>query len=540
MTIPIIDLFAGPGGLGEGFSGCKGAPFDIAVSVEKDSMAHETLRLRAAHRVLTRSLGLSSDVWMEWDTVIAESNWSAVFSELCASPSQDIREACLRADQEAKCLELGPDSRSHVRSVITNALGTLGRSPGAHREFVLVGGPPCQAYSVVGRSRNRGKQGYRPESDGRHFLYREYLEVIAAFQPAVFVMENVKGILTSRVNGNPIFQSIVDDLRHPGRAAGHGATDLEYELVPLAKRSVLSDCLSPDDFIIKAEDYGVPQSRHRVVIVGIRRDVVSRGGMPPLLVPSAGRQTTGDAIGDLPRLRPSLSFRGEGSDWRDALASDLALAAVAELHSFGGVWAEVGQRMRATSDLLVSRSRDPGSGADRVWRDEVRPAGRGSHLLSWYRDRPTRLVANHESRSHMPSDLVRYLFASCFGAVTGESPRLADFPRCLLPEHRNVDRDDPGAAIFKDRFRVQLRGRPSTTVTSHVAKDGHAFIHPDPRQCRALTVREAARLQTFPDSYVFLGSRTSQFTQVGNAVPPLLARQIAESVAALLHKAAIK
>jgi len=114
---------------------------------------------------------------------------------------------------------------------------------------------------------------------------------------------------------------------------------------------------------------------------------------------------------------------------------------------------------------------------------------------------------------------------------------LMDFPTCLLPDHKNVDPENIGESIFKDRFRVQIAGRHSMTVTSHIAKDGHAFIHPKASECRSLTVREAARLQTFPDTYVFLGSRTSQYTQVGNAVPPLLAWQIAEVVADLLKQA---
>jgi len=129
----------------------------------------------------------------------------------------------------------------------------------------------------------------------------------------------------------------------------------------------------------------------------------------------------------------------------------------------------------------------------------------------------------------MRSDLLRYLFSSSFAKIHERSPTLKDLPTALLPGHRNAS-GNLSETPFVDRFRVQVANKPATTVTSHISKDGHYFIHYDPAQCRALTVREAARIQTFSDDYFFEGPRTEQYKQVGNAVPPYLAHQIADVV----------
>ena len=162
-----------------------------------------------------------------------------------------------------------------------------------------------------------------------------------------------------------------------------------------------------------------------------------------------------------------------------------------------------------------------------------KPPQSNHNVLAGMNDGRLTVLTGHESRGHMPSDLRRYFFASIFARVKGQTPKLADFPETLLPNHKNVAQGRAGK-MFSDRFRVQLANQPSTTITSHISKDGHYYIHHDPLQCRSLTVREAARLQTFPDNYKFEGPRTSQYHQVGNAVPPYLARQIAEIIAEVL------
>jgi DNA (cytosine-5)-methyltransferase 1 len=175
----------------------------------------------------------------------------------------------------------------------------------------------------------------------------------------------------------------------------------------------------------------------------------------------------------------------------------------------------------------------------------VPSAGRGAefvactpriaHRSDWFLDTKLDGVCNHSSRGHITKDLYRYFYAACFATVQEYSPKLADFPTDLLPAHKNVADAIIEQNMFLDRFRVQPWSRPATTVTSHISKDGHYYIHPDPKQARSLTVREAARLQSFPDNYFFTGPRTAQYIQVGNAVPPLLAYEIAKSVSALFR-----
>jgi DNA (cytosine-5)-methyltransferase 1 len=542
MSVPVIDLFAGPGGLGEGLSRAKRVDFRTVISIEKDEMAACTLKLRAAHRALERSLaGMDprqvDDIWATWDRVIAESNWRETLAQLSLHGGDLFHHACLEGDHEALQFELGPDRHAETTGLIRERLAPYMRDGRLPDNTVLIGGPPCQAYSLVGRARNRGKEDYLPEKDPRHFLYKEYLQVIAEFRPAVFVMENVKGILTSTIEGARIFESIKSDLRHPGRVCGIHEEE-GYVLVSLVKGA--DGSLQPiepaaEEFIVRTELLGLPQARHRVIICGIRADVFERAERRVGTLIATPRTWVGDVIRDLPPVRPALSWRGGGASSLTSFELPMFNAALQELRQSDNPSLHlVATRMQGAVSRMSGI--DPGSGTERL---PVLSHPRPEEHSGWYADRVIRLLANHESRSHMREDLVRYLFVSAYGQELGGSPRLADFPKALLPNHRNVDPENVSAAIFKDRFRVQLFDNHSTTVTSHIGKDGHAFIHPDPDQCRSLTVREAARLQTFPDSYVFLGNRTSQYTQVGNAVPPMLACRIGGVVGDVLRRAGL-
>ena len=199
VQIPVVDLFAGPGGLGEGFSAFrtdKNVPtvFRISISAEMDPTAHATLRLRAFFRQFKCPKDVPAKYYQYLSGKIDR-------AELENDPG--LRKYWKAADAEARCLTLGhPEHNKDLNRRLRKALKDK-------KHWVLIGGPPCQAYSLVGRARNQGVAGYRPEDDHRHFLYREYLRIVRDFQPSVFVMENVKGILSSKVGGELVFQKIL-------------------------------------------------------------------------------------------------------------------------------------------------------------------------------------------------------------------------------------------------------------------------------------------------------------------------------------------
>ena len=375
-----------------------------------------------------------------------------------------------------------------------------------------MGGPPCQAYSVMGRAR----QGHANASyDKKTDLYKHYLRILAVHKPTFFIFENVKGILSARKNGKNLFDKIAYDLSCPCISVGYGNCDNDHKYKLYSFNAIeefsftkeLDKEHKKEDFIVRAEDYGIPQKRHRMIILGVLDE-------PSFSVPNALHQsapiTVNQALEGLPNLRSGISDAQDSSDnWLLLLTEtllDFQENGLDHINGFG------------FGENLLNFTR----GGEFVQSDLMPNCNGHNPFLNWVLDNRLQGFANHKTRSHLQTDLQRYLYYSLVARDRGRSPKLTEIPANLLPDHKNV-----GSGKFQDRFRVQLANQPSTTITSHISKDGHYYIHPDPSQCRSLTVREAARLQTFPDNYFFCGPRTSQYLQVGNAVPPLLANQMA-------------
>lgn len=313
---------------------------------------------------------------------------------------------------------------------------------------VLVGGPPCQSFSSVGRAQDKNSM----RNDPRNYLFRSYLEILEKYQPKIFVFENVSGLLSAKPNGNYIFPEIVESFS-------------EYYSV----------CDNRETILLNSVHYGVPQVRKRVILIGVRKDlninsekvyneIVKTHYSPEMELKNETQGlrkylTVKDAIYDLPKL-----FPGEGNE-------------------------EVYHKIDKKNDYLKI----------------MRPNGSAK-------------LYNHVARKHNDLDRQRYKLLS---KNNWQLKELAEVRPDLIhhdPKH------------FGNRYTVQTATKPGRTVVAHLYKDGNLFIHPDYNQERTFTVREAARIQSFPDDFRFVGSRTNQFKQVGNAVPPLMARQIAKAI----------
>lgn len=308
---------------------------------------------------------------------------------------------------------------------------------------VIIGGPPCQAFSTVGRAQSPDGMN----SDPRNYLFENYLEILNHFKPKMFIFENVKGLLTARPKGVRIFDIIV------------GKMGKTYNIVS-----------NPQMILLNAADYGVPQMRERVIIIGVRKDLSyidvndiynnipkSHSDIDETL---PNYVTVGEAILDLPKLNP-----GEGDNIQ-----------------------YVSQELKK-NEYLKKIGNDSG------------------------------VIYNHSARNHNDKDRERYRILS-----EHKNWQLKDLQK-VRPD---LVHHDP--KHFGNRYTVQESDKPGKTIVAHLYKDGNLFIHPDPEQARTFTVREAARIQSFPDDFIFEGARTEQFKQVGNAVPPLMAETFAKTL----------
>lgn len=497
--IPVIDLFAGCGGFGEGFNSLErdGAfQFDVCLSIEKDAAPLKTLETRAFYHQF-RTTTVPDDYY---DYVSGKMDRATLFQRH-PQTAAEAKRRCLQVT-----LENSPETRNVVSARIRQAVGHTD-------QWVLIGGPPCQAYSTIGRARNQSNPAYNAETDQRLELYKEYQAIIAEHQPAVFIMENVRGLLSTRLGNKSIFQQMIHTLTETGNYSLYGLTKGKPYLFD--KENATNPGM---DLVVKSEEYDIPQSRRRIIILGLRKDITVE---PEPLLPSSP-VATATVLKDLPPLRSGLSTGDNPQDWLSAVKQ------ITQQTWWSEVTLPLRQRIReALSNMEIS---DAGRGG----RYFPATANCG-HRPDWYMDSRLAGILNHETRTHRADDLWRYLFAACAVQENNRPFRISDFPEGLRPRHRSVS----GAlnnGVFSDRFCVVPERLPSRTVVNHIRKDGHYYIHYDPAQCRSLTVREAARLQTFPDNYFFEGSRTDQFGQVGNAVPPLLSRQIAELVWGLLEQ----
>lgn len=410
-----IDLFAGAGGLSEGF---VQAGFKPIAHVEMNSYAAQTLETRSAYYYLKKSGKL--DIYRKY--LKKEISRDVFLKEI----PKEILETVICETMSDKTLP----------GLFKKIDGFMKKSS-IPQVDVIIGGPPCQAYSLVGRAQSSHMETPMSE-DPRNELYKLYVRFLTKYQPKMFVFENVMGIETA--NGGKTWKNIQGYLKRVG-----------YEIEFHEQNS---------------KDFGVLQSRHRMIIVGWLKDSPMRYPAFEKVDPQA---VVNDILSDLPPLLPGEKGTAYTRKKQSKYITDYGI--------------------RVKGDVLTL----------------------------------------HESRPNKPQDIE--IYKRTINLWNNGHQRLN---YNVLPEELKTHRNRNS---FLDRFKVVEGDEPTChTMLAHISKDGHYFIHPDIAQHRSITAREAARIQSFPDSFFFEGPRTSQFTQIGNAVPPLMAKGIAIGIINELKK----
>ncbi|MEX2409890.1 MAG: DNA cytosine methyltransferase, partial [Candidatus Paceibacterota bacterium] len=410
MSIPVIDIFAGPGGLGEGFSSVKddlGLPFfDIKLSIEKDEDAHKTLVWRSFYRqFIKQGRDIPDDYYSTLEISDIKKKEKRIEEVIASYPEG------LLAREESLLIELGASEwpAKKVDKLIRRQLG-------ANKTWILIGGPPCQAYSNVGRSR---VGGIDPE-DHRVYLYREYLRIIKEHVPTAFVMENVSGLLSAKVNGEYVFDWIIDDLKCGG----------QYDIYSFVK-----EVNNKRDYLIKSEKYGIPQKRHRVILLGLKKGINHSG---KYLTPISGEVNLKKVIDSLPKIRSALNRTFSHYDPERKYKNGKPKRVYKNLIDTDRNWSVQIQKyiekisswgeLKLNGVQIVKWESPHGTGDEFVKKSDLKVYD--EELNSWIVDENLSGVPNHESRSHLAEDLLRYLFASLYVDQYNRFPRLQD-----LEEH---------------------------------------------------------------------------------------------------------
>lgn len=411
--------------------------------------------------------------------------------------------------------ELQPDSPPQVYG---GADGDLDRADAAILSGkcpdIVIGGPPCQAFSRLGRAKLDSLSDGGFETDPRNSLYRRFLGAVGSLQPRAVVMENVPGMLT--VGGVNYAGLVTEGLAALGYRAGYA--------------------------VLNAVWYGVPQFRERIFFIGIREDL----GVTPTAPPTTHTTDLPDGYTRPVRsVAPSLPF---DDDWerdlgqlpvpvsRNELGAVSVLDALDDLPPSTEHLTEL-RRARREFRMHLTYQRLPHSDyarSMREWPGFPRPTGIDDHVVR-------RTPRDYETfRRMQPGDRFPEALAIARKIHAEELERLAKLNQAPLPSTEEWDEletrfvppyDDQE---FPDKWRKLIPDRPSWTVPAHLSKDSYSHIHYDREQARMISVREAARLQSFPDAFTFCGNLGECFRQIGNAVPPLLARAVAQEVIRLI------